>query len=241
MPQTLSLIAKNFINLLYPLHCAACSSALDPANKTGICQACENKIKTNPKPYCPKCGRSAQNTDRVCDECKKSALAFDKAWSACLYDGILKTLIHLFKYQGKLALSSTLCDRMAEFIKNNKAVIEGIDNITFVPLYNDWLNEREYNQSGILASSISREFGIPIIKPLEKIIRTKRQNELSREERLKNLKGAFQVKDGSNLNNSSILLVDDVMTTGSTLSECAAALKSAGAKEVRCLTLARGI
>jgi len=179
--------------------------------------------------------------DKQCDECKRTDFAFDRAWSACLYEGVLKNLVQLFKYKGKLALSPILCDKITGFIKDNKEIIEGIDSITFVPLYNDWLNEREYNQSGILASAISREFGIPIIKPMEKIVRTKRQNELSREERLINLAGVFQIKGHDILTGRKVLLIDDVMTTGSTLSECASTLKGSGAKEVRCLTLARGM
>ena len=78
-------------------------------------------------------------------------------------------------------------------------------------------------------------------KALEKRSRTRRQNELSRDERLTNLKGVFEVKENAGLNGAKLLLIDDVMTTGATLSECAKSLKSAGAKEVRCLTLARGL
>ncbi|MDD5428830.1 MAG: ComF family protein [Candidatus Omnitrophica bacterium] len=241
MAQPITVIAKNFINLLYPIHCAACRSAIDPMTRTGLCNICETKIKRNPKPYCPSCGRSVTSVDDICEECKITRFAFDRAWSACLYEGVLKELIQQFKYKGKLSLSSVLCDTMTGFIKDNKNIIEGTDLITFVPLYNDWLNEREYNQSGILASAISREFMIPIVKPLEKSARTKRQNELPRAERLTNLTGVFKVRDKGSLNGSSILLVDDVMTTGATLSECAKALKEAGAKEVRCITLARGM
>lgn len=241
MARSITLIAKNFVNLLYPLHCAACESAIDPMSKKNLCSACETKIRRNPKPYCPTCGRSINSADEICEECRRTNLAFDKAWSACLYEGTLKELIHSFKYKGKISLSSLLCDKITGFIKDNKDIIDNVDFVTFVPLHSDWLNGREYNQSGILASAISREFGIPLIKPLEKTVRTKRQNELSREERLVNLSGAFKVKTCDSLKDRKVLLVDDVMTTGATLSECASTLKGSGTKEVRCLTLARGI
>lgn len=241
MAQTITIITKNLINLLYPLHCAACKAALDPLNESGLCSFCENQIKRTLKPYCTLCGRSMHATGELCAECKRRSFSFDRAWSACLYEGVLKEVIHLFKYRGRLALSGILCKRIVAFIKDNREIIDGIDHITFVPLYNGWLNEREYNHSGILAAAISAEFTIPISRAVEKTLRTRRQNELSRDERLTNLEGAFRVKDNVRLDGSKLLLIDDVMTTGATLDECAEALKSAGAEEVRCLTLARGL
>ena len=241
MAQPITVIAKNFINLLYPLHCAACKTALDPLDRSGLCSFCEDKIKTNPRPYCTLCGRPVQSGGGSCAECERHSFAFDRAWSACLYEGVLKELISLFKYRGRLALSGILSGKLVEFIKDNVEIIDGVNLITFVPLYNGWLSEREYNQSGILAAAISREFKIPVSKALEKTARTRRQNELSREERLTNLTGAFKSKDDAAIDGARILLIDDVMTTGATLSECAKILKGAGAGEVRCLTLARGL
>ena len=182
-----------------------------------------------------------QSSGELCAECKRSGFSFDRAWSACLYEGVLKDLIHLFKYKGKLALSGILSEKLVAFIKDNMEVVDGVDYVTFVPVYNGWLNDREYNQSGILAAAISAEFRVPILKAAEKTFRTRRQNELSRDERLTNLNGAFKVRDDLRVEGLKLLLVDDVMTTGATLNECAKALKAAGAKEVRCLTLARGI
>ena len=241
MALSITVVAKNFINLLYPLHCAACKTALDPIDRPGLCSFCEGQIKINPRPYCTLCGRPIQSGGKSCAECGRNIFAFDRAWSACLYEGVLKELIHLFKYRGRLALSGILSGKIIEFIKDNAEIIDGISLITFVPLYNGWPSEREYNQSGILAAAISREFKIPVSKALEKTARTRRQNELSREERLTNLTGAFKSKDDAAIDGARILLIDDVMTTGATLSECAKILKGAGTEEVRCLTLARGL
>jgi ComF family protein len=182
-----------------------------------------------------------QSDKRLCAECERTGFAFDMARSALLYEGVLKELIHMFKYRGKLSLSAVLCEKIILFLKNHREIIDGADAILFVPLYNAWLNQREYNHSGILASAISREFGVPVSKALEKKRRTSRQSELSREERITNLIGLFRVKEGSGLAGSKVLLVDDVMTTGTTLNECAKTLKSSGVSEVRCLTLARGV
>lgn len=241
MDLPITIIAKNFVNLFYPLHCAACKSALDPLNKSGLCSFCAGSIRANPKPYCVSCGRSMQSAAAYCAECGQKGFAFDRAWSACLYEGVLKELIHLFKYRGRVALSGILCGKLVEFIRDNREIIDSIDLITFVPLYKGRFNEREFNQSGILASAVSREFGVPISNMLKKAAKTRRQNELSRDERLTNLIGAFKATDPSGLTGAKILVVDDVMTTGATLDECAKTLKAAGAAEVRCLTLARGL
>ena len=241
MVKTITVITKNIVNLLYPLHCAACKTPLEALNKTGICSFCESRIKKTLKPYCSLCGRSMRSSGKLCVECEHSSFSFDRAWSACLYEGVTKDLVSLFKYRGKIALSGILCNKLIDFIKDNNEIIDGIDYITFVPLYDGWMNEREYNHSGVLAAAISKEFRIPISKAMEKKNKTRRQNELSRDERLTNLTGAFEVNGNTRLDGSKLLLIDDVMTTGATLSECAKALKAAGAKEVRCLTLARGL
>ena len=223
MTQAITAIARNFLNIIYPLHCASCKTALDPLKISGVCSFCEGQIKRNP------------------EECKAMNFYFDRAWSACLYEGVIKELIRLFKYKGRLALSGILCGQVTGFIKNNAEIINGIDIVTSVPLYKDRVNKREFNHSEILASAVSGEFHIPYSKVIEKKRRTGRQNELSRDERLTNLAGAFRVKRGALLGGTKILLIDDVMTTGATLNECAKTLKASGAVEVRCLTLARGI
>ncbi|MDD5437420.1 MAG: ComF family protein [Candidatus Omnitrophica bacterium] len=241
MNQTMTLIAKNFVNLIYPLHCAACGVPLDAMDTGGLCLSCESRIKQNAKPFCIVCGRPVKEDEKLCAECEKQDLAFDRAWSACLYEGVLKEVIHLFKYGGKLALSGTLAGQMTGFVRDNPEIIDGIGLLTFVPMRKKGSRQRSFNQSEILASAIAKEFGIPVSQVLDKVIPTRRQNELSRDERLFNLMGAFRVKSGITLDAVKILLVDDVMTTGTTLSECAKVLKASAAAEVRCLTLARGL
>ncbi|MCM8761068.1 MAG: hypothetical protein NC938_05160 [Candidatus Omnitrophica bacterium] len=115
--------------------------------------------------------------------------------------------------------------------------------ITFVPLHSKKLHERSFNQSEILALKIARACNLPAHSCLEKTSHTKNQNDLTRQERLKNLTDAFRIKASSAhlVRGRRILLIDDVMTTGATLNECSRVLKNGGALEVRCLTLARGI
>ncbi len=235
-------ITKNILSLIYPVHCAGCRKSLDPLNESGLCDFCKLQIRRNPKPHCPSCGRSIQDMTDLCAECRRRKFHFERAYSACLYEGVLKELVHLFKYKGRASLAITLSGLMTDFIKDNTGTIDEIDLITFVPLQNSRLRRRGFNQSRMLAFNISKEFGIALRDTLEKKGRTKPQNELSREDRLMNLNGSFRVRKGSSsLADLKILLIDDVMTTGSTLNECAKTLLEDGAKEVRCLTLARGI
>ena len=220
-------IFNNILNLAFPLHCAGCKSALDPADELGICAICMSEIKRNPNP--PLRGRGEERLD------------FSLAYSACIYEGALKELIHTFKYKSKLSLSRILSKLMTDFIKANGGITEGIDAITFVPLQKSREKQRGFNQSKALAQNISKVSGIPLAETLQKIKKTRPQNELVKSDRLTNLGGAFDVRRGAKLDGKRILLVDDVMTTGATLNECAGTLLRAGAKEVRCFTLSRGL
>jgi ComF family protein len=152
----------------------------------------------------------------------------------------MKDLIHAYKYKALVPLSGILSGLMIDFIKDNMEIIDGIDMLTSVPLGRRRFIERGFNQASVLAKGVSDAFGIPFADTLIKRRRTAHQNELARDERLKNLKGAFAARNLSILKNKAVLLIDDVMTTGSTLDECSMVILSCGAAEVRCLTLARG-
>lgn len=234
-------LVKNLVNLVYPLHCASCKKPLDPENGSSICGHCIGLIKPNPAPYCIYCGRSIDSAGCACGDCLKSKPAFSKAYSACLYEGALKELILQFKYKGKLALSGDLSGLISNFLYTNPDILEGVDMITFVPIDMNRMIKRGFNQSKILAKHLSDSYGISMADCIEKTFSTKNQNELSRQERLSNLNGAFRVKNTVDLAGLTVVIVDDVMTTGATLNECSIALIKAGAASVRCLTLARGL
>lgn len=168
---------------------------------------------------------------------------FDSAYSACLYEEPLKTLIHKFKYNNRRALSEVFATIMFDFTRDNPDTIKGIDVITFVPLHTRKSIARGFNQSELIASCIGRQLDIPVISCMEKISFKKNQNELSREDRLVNVDDTFSPRESAKRNivrGSDILIIDDVMTTGATLNEASRILLEAGASRVRCLTLARG-
>jgi ComF family protein len=157
---------------------------------------------------------------------------FSKVLSYGLYEGVLQEAISQLKFHSVKRLSKPLGRLLLSFD------LSGINGIVPVPLSMKRLRERGFNQSLLIARIVSKEKGIPmLIDILLKEKETPPQTGLSAKERLSNLKGAFEVK--GNIEGMRLLLVDDVMTTGATITECAKVLMKAGAKEVIALTLAR--
>ena len=151
------------------------------------------------------------------------------------YKGVLKELILKFKYEQDFAAGEILVELIEEKLK-------GIDKeyiITYIPAGKKALKKRGYNQCEYIAKELSLITGNKVVKALKRIRETKVQKTLSREERFKNIKGAFQVIDKKIVENKKILLIDDVITTGATMDEAILTLKGSGAKEVKILTLAK--
>jgi ComF family protein len=166
-------------------------------------------------------------------------LHFDRAFSPCLYEGVIKELIHEFKYKGKNHLAKPLSKIITDFIKEYDFPIEYLDLIIPMPLYKTRLREREFNQAEILGRHIASEFNKDLAPDL--LIRrrpTKTQAELPVDKRFLNVKESFSVVKGDVIKGKNMLIVDDVLTTGATSSEAARTLKDAGAKIVFVLTLA---
>jgi len=193
----------------------------------------------NPPPYCRSCGRSFAGTD-ICNECRLNKYYFDEVYSVCLYEGALKECVHLFKYNRKLVLRRLLGKLLIDFAKSN-INMQKFDFLVPVPLSGVKLRERQFNQSGILASEINKVFKLPMAdNRLKRVKVTPSQVELPKKQRLKNIEGAFAVQGDSGFKDKNLLLLDDVLTTGATVNECARMLKGSGAGSVTVLTLARG-
>ena len=213
-------------NLLYPQNCLICSHKINDLKVSPICGDCSGKIKINSEVFCVEGG--AEN------------FAFDRAFYATSYDDVIKTCICLFKYDGKTQLANPLGKLMCDFAVKNIGA-EEIDMVVPVPLHPVKLRERQFNQSELLAAHLARKMNKKVVKDrVRRIKYTAPQTELKKNERLRNVKGAFLVRKGSDFNEKTVLLVDDVLTTGATMHECAKALKDAGAKKVVALALARG-
>ena len=234
---------RGLADIVYPKTCPGCKNTIDKqtADKF-ICTSCQAKIKINRPPFCQKCGRHLETLNlkiNICPGCLKSKLNFDRAFSPCIYEGVIKELIHEFKYKGKEHLYKPLSKIMIDFIKEYRLPIEYLDLIIPMPLHKTRLREREFNQAEALSKPIASEFNKTLASSLlirHRLSRT--QTELPTHKRFENVANSFSVTKNNDLINKNLLIIDDVFTTGATSSEAALALKEAGANKVLILTLA---
>lgn len=226
-------LAPALINLIYPSKCPVCGKGSDSFLHSPICMKCWNGMTRYEGPSCRVCAMplGAEHAT-ACSGCLKGTAPFSKVISFGTYKDTLKEAITLFKFLGIKRLSKPLGELLI------KMDIPKADGIIPVPLEIYGLKERGFNQSLLIARSIARALRIPVFQGvLYKKRRTLPQVGLSESERRTNLKGAFGVK--GRLDGKEILLVDDVMTTGATVRECASVLLRAGASRVTVVVLAR--
>lgn len=152
------------------------------------------------------------------------------------YNGVLKKLILEFKYNKNFIAGSLLVEFLCEVINENYM---DIDVIVFIPSSKKAIKERGFNQCEYLAKEISKKLNIELCKDVIKVKNTKEQKLLSKEDRYKNIKGAFDLKSKGNIKDKNLLLIDDVITTGATLYECKKILKNNGAASIKILTVAK--
>jgi len=186
--------------------------------------------------YCPKCGTPMQ--DEICETCMHGALNFDFSRSILQYGEVIRSLIHRMKYSGSRRSARRIGGIMREYVRDNKEY-RGFDLVTAVPLHRVRRRERGYNQSELLAREVAQELGIPYRETAGRRYYTRSQTTLSRSQRLQNLSGAFRPLKADKFAGKRIILVDDVFTTGTTVSELAGCLKQAGAQSVAVLTACR--
>lgn len=197
-----------------------------------LCFSCEKTVEMNDKHTCPVCGRKTAKSE-ICIECKARLPEFKKAVSAMVYGGGAVGLIAKFKNGG-----AYLADYFAELLLPKIKTFPHIDGITYVPMTKKAYSARGYNQAYRLAKSLSAFTGIPLLKDaLAKICETRGQKTLGRAERAENLLNCFKA-DAKLVKGKSVLVVDDVLTTGATLDAVVSKLKKAGAAEVFAATAA---
>jgi len=189
---------------------------------------------------CPVCGRPG-SVD-ICPSCWEKRPLYKMARSAGLYDGILKEGIHRLKYNGQIHLVPTLARFLIHAFKKEEKWHGKINLVIPVPMDRDRKRERGFNQSDLLVKYFSKYLSFPCTGDiLRKIKKTLPQVNLTREKRLGNLKGAFYLNNRESVSGKRNLLIDDVYTTGATVTECTNTLLRGGAREVNIFTLARGI
>jgi len=223
--------------LVYPPKCTVCRTF----GAAVMCERCLRSIVPVAEPSCGRCGQTLGEAG-ACGHCTKRAPAFDKARALGAHDSVLKHAIHLLKYRDRPRLAEPLGIALAAFARDHSADLGNlkIDMVVPVPMHPARRRTRGYNQAERLAAVVARELLLSMsADALVRRVNTKAQVGLTQEARQQNLTGAFGA--GSlTVTGMSILVIDDVSTTGSSLHECALALKSAGANKVYALTLAAG-
>lgn len=175
----------------------------------------------------------------LCPHCKSSinrATVEKDNLSYGFYGGVIKTLILKFKYESNFTAGYLLSNFLIEMIEEEKI---NADVICYVPMTKKAEKKRGFNQCKLMARNIGYHTNIPVSNCIKKIKNTKEQKTLTKEERIINLKGAFKISSINEIKNKNIILIDDVMTTGATISECKYILKKSGAKQIIVLTIAK--
>ena len=234
---------ERLFQFLLPTQCHCCEKFLGEGQE-GICSDCLSEIHWIDPPFCLVCGVpfiSKEVRSHPCSNCLSKRKYFAMARALGVYDGSLQDAIHRWKYQGKIALTSFFGQWMTERL-NRYWDPSLFDLLIPVPLHPQRLRERGFNQALLLVKELSHRTGIPYGKRvLQKVRPTVPQINLNGAEREKEVRGSFYVIGEEEVEGKSILLVDDVYTTGATVNECSKVLLAAGTKRVDVLTLAHAI
>lgn len=210
-------LLSSILTAIFPPRCICCDKIIDPIS--AICADCNSAINW-------------LDTDFFSTLLKETH--FDTARSLAAHDGSWAQVIHNFKYNRRTDLAAPLGEMLS------KKAFREYDLIVPVPLHKKRLRQRGYNQSVLLAKRVAKETGVRAdLFLLARVVLQPPQVGLEQRQRLENVKGAFALRKNSDPKDKGILLIDDVMTTGATVNECARVLKKAGAARVDVLTLAR--
>ena len=237
--------------------CAACARPLERPSDGPVCDSCWAAIRRFTPPLCECCGdplpsgpdlltSASREAPRVCEHCRRHHRIIDRARAIGPYDDRLRDIIHAFKYDKRRTLGGRLARLLAE---SGRDALEGADAVVPVPLHWTRRHDRGFNQAALLAAGL----GLPLCHALRRTRRTRSQVELPAGKRQLNVDGAFALawryrwpwlrvmrpSRVPRLDGVTVVLVDDVSTTGATLDACARVLKAAGVREVRALTAAR--
>ena len=228
--------------LFYPPHCAGCGLALPP-RFAGLCRGCRRARTRLSGPHCTVCSQpygGALTSRFRCMNCGDRELSFDFAAAAYRSRGVVRDLVHQFKYSRQMHLRHLLARMLCEGFRDTRLAAAPPDLIVPVPLHPTRQREREFNQAEVLAVLAGARLGITVAGGLRRTRYTLTQTHFHREERFDNLEGAFALRRGADVSGRRVALVDDVLTTGSTADACARVLREAGAAAVVVITVARG-
>ncbi|MBO5332625.1 MAG: ComF family protein [Clostridia bacterium] len=223
-------IKETLLWMFFTKHCLYCNKVVD--RKSDVCEDCRENLPIIKDEKCKYCG-----VEKIRCNCKNHRKGYDGISAPFYYEKNIRESIRLLKFNGKDFIANQLSDDMAESVKSDfKDIV--FDMICFVPFSKGNKLTRKYNPSELLAKHLSKKLEIPLKPTLTKLYENENQRNLSMMERIGNVFGVFDVVEDADIKDKTILLVDDVKTTGATLSNCAWILKIRGAKNVYCATVA---
>ena len=228
------------VSLLYPPVCTICGRSVRVS--AYLCDQCAIKFTRIVAPFCQKCSEPFEGSITSafsCANCAHRAIYFEAAVAAYRGRGIVRQIVHEFKYGRQLHLRHLLARWLRAALDDERLSGHQFDVIVPVPLHPTRQRERGFNQAGLLGELLSAQTSIPARAVLERIRYTTTQTALDRAERMENLHNAFRLRKNADVRGLRVLLVDDVLTTCSTLNECSRILKRAGAFSVHAATAAR--
>lgn len=224
--------------LLYPARCPVCDEVLGMGGQR-MCPACRQRVHYLSQPLCFQCGKKLSDGEaEYCGDCRRGRHLFTSGRALYEYEDIAPAL-YRFKYAGRREYASFFAGEIAAQLG---AYIRSLapDGLVPIPMYRGKQRRRGYNQAELLARALGKELGIPVYAGL--VVRnrdTKPLKELNSEERLNNLKKAFNLgENGVKLN--TIILIDDIFTTGSTMDQVSAVLLACGSRRIYYVALAIG-
>lgn len=237
-------LANRTLDFLYPATCHLCECSLSYGRH--LCETCSDDLHYIEPPFCSHCGECYDGditTEFICPNCHQLQFDFDFARAALHSEGGGRELVHDFKYMRQIHLADELA-RLTQVAMEDPRFRPYLTNSLIVPVPLYWMRQRKrrFNQAEEIGKKLSAHTGIPIRNALKRTRNTQTQTRFSRAKRLENLDSAFALKWRYKklVQGKSLILLDDVFTTGSTANECAKILKNGGAERVVVLTVLRG-
>lgn len=238
--QRIYLLDK-LIDFIWPRNCEVCGRVVDRPRRY-ICSDCLNRLPlVQVNGCCRQCGRPAEKLDGefLCEDCRTHHPKFDRVASAFYFENETREMVNAFKFRNHYWLRDDFVDWLEGTVRARFRVDE-IEGVLPMPSTLWHRLDRGYNQCVYLTKALAKRINRPYLRGvLWRAGNPKRQGGLNEHDRRTNIKGTFAVHRPQLIRKKTILVVDDILTTGSTLSECAAELKQAGARRVWCVTLAR--